>query len=56
MSRVKKEQHGNSYKQAFLEKYVQKLLEDFHSNSEDSVKELKKKLNASRYEVFSLTV
>jgi len=56
LKRLKKEQHGNSYKQAFIEKYIEKLLEDFHSSSEDSVKELTKKLNAARFEVFSLTI
>ena len=32
------------------------MLEEFHSNSEDSVKELTKKLNAARFEVFCLTI
>jgi len=56
LKRLKKEQHGNSYKQAFIEKYIEKMLEEFHSNSEDSVKELTKKLNAARFEVFCLTI
>lgn len=54
MENVKKEQHGNSYKQAYIEKYVERLLEEF--NSEKATDELKKKLDAARYEVFSLTI
>ena len=54
MKNVKKEQHGNSYKQAYVEKYIERLLEEF--NSEKATDELKKKLDAARYEVFSLKV
>ena len=54
LKNVKKEQHGNSYKQAYLEIYVQRLLEQF--NSEGATDDLKKKLDACRYEIFSLTV
>jgi hypothetical protein len=54
MKNIKKEQHGNSYKQAYLEKYIERLLEEF--NSEKATDELKKKLDAARYEVFSLTI
>ena len=54
MQNVKKEQHGNSYKQAYVEKYIERLLEEF--NSERATDELKKKLDAARYEVFCLKI
>lgn len=54
LKNIKREQHGNSYKQAYIEVYVQTLLEAFRSQG--SVEELKNELKACRYEVFSLVV
>ena len=53
MKNVKKEQHGNSYKQAYIEVYIQNLLENLRS---DNVSQLIRDLDAVRYEVFSLTI
>lgn len=50
---LKREQHGNSYKQAYIECYVQGLLETCKS---DNYEELIRLLDAVRYEVFSLTI
>lgn len=54
MANIKPEQHGGSFKQAYLEKYIERLLEEF--NSEKATDELKKKLDAVRYEIFSLKI
>ena len=54
MKNIKREQHGNSYKQAFIETHIQTLLENF--KSEGSLEEVKKELEAARYEVFSLVI
>jgi len=54
MKNVKKEEHGNSYKQAYIEVYIQDLLNNF--KSEASKDEICKILDAVRYEVFSLTI
>ena len=51
---IKREQHGNSYKQAFIETHIQELLENY--KSEGSLEEVKKELEAARYEVFSLVI
>ena len=51
---MKKHGHGGSYKQAYLESHICKLLE-LHK-AEASVEELKKELEAARYEVFHLKV
>lgn len=53
MKNVKKEQHGNSFKQAYLEVYIQNLLENLKS---DNIDQLIKDLDAVRYEIFSLTI
>jgi hypothetical protein len=53
MKNIKKEQHGNSYKQAFIEVYIQDLLENLKS---ENVDQLLRDLEAVRYEVFSLTI
>ena len=54
LKNIKREQHGNSYKQAFIETHVQQLLENF--KTEGSLDEVKKELEAARYEVFSLVI
>lgn len=43
-----------SYKQAFIERHIQKLIEDH--KAEAGVEELKKDLWAARYEVFGLDI
>lgn len=50
----KKEDHGGSYKQAFIERRIQTLLENHKSDA--GLEELKKELDAARYEVFCLKV
>lgn len=35
MKNIKKEQHGNSYKQAYIEVYIQDLLENLKSENVD---------------------
>jgi Ran GTPase-activating protein (RanGAP) involved in mRNA processing and transport len=54
LKNCKKEDHGNSFKQAFIERRIQNLLENH--KDEASVPELKKELEAARYEVFCLKV
>ena len=54
LKNCKREDHGLSYKQAFIERHIQKLLENH--KAEASVEELKKELEASRYEVFCLRI
>lgn len=56
LKNVKKEQHGGSFKQAFIETHIQTLLENFKSKSDQSEKEIIKELEAARYEVFSLII
>lgn len=51
---LKKSLHGGSYKQAFIENSIQTLLENH--KAEASVEELKKELEAARYEVFCLKI
>ena len=50
----KKEDHGGSYKQAYIERRIQELLESH--KDEASVPELRKELEAARYEVFCLKI
>jgi hypothetical protein len=54
LKNCRKEDHGLSYKQAFIERHIQKLLEDH--KAEAGVEELKKELFSARYEVFSLVI
>jgi hypothetical protein len=54
LKNCRKEDHGNSYKQAFIERRIQTLLENH--KDEASVPELKKELEAARYEVFCLKI
>lgn len=54
LKNVKKEEHGNSYKQAYVELHVQALLEAH--KAEASIAELKKELESARYDVFSLKI
>jgi len=56
LKNVKKEQHGGSFKQAYIETYIQTLLENFKSKSDKSEKEIIKELEAARYEVFCLII
>ena len=51
---IKREQHGNSFKQAYIETHIQTLLENFQS--EDAQGEVIKELEAARYEVFCLII
>lgn len=51
---IKREQHGNSYKQAYIENHIQTLLENF--KSEGSKDQVIKELEAARYEVFRLVI
>lgn len=53
MKNIKKEQHGNSYKQAYIEVYIQNLLEKLKS---ENTQQLLDDLEAVRYEVFSLKI
>ena len=54
LKNCKKEDHGGSYKQAFIERRIQDLLESH--KDEASIPELVKELEAARYEVFSLKI
>lgn len=54
LKNCRKEDHGLSYKQAFIERHIQKLLEEH--KAEAGVEELKKDLWAARYEVFCLKI
>lgn len=54
LKNCRKEDHGNSYKQAYIERKIQKLLEDH--KDEASVGQLKEELEAARFEVFSLKI
>ena len=54
LKNCRKEDHGLSYKQAFIERHIQKLLEGH--KAEAGVEELKKDLWAARYEVFGLNI
>lgn len=54
LKNCKKEDHGGSYKQAYNERHIQALLEAH--KAEASVEELKKELEAARYEVFCLRI
>lgn len=51
---VKVEQHGGSYKQAYIETHIQKLLENHKSDG--SKEEIIKELDAARYDVFCLVI
>lgn len=50
----RKEDHGLSYKQAFIERHIQKLLEEH--KAEAGIEELKRELWAARYEIFCLQI
>ena len=50
----RKEDHGCSYKQAYIERFIQKTLEDHKDDA--SIPELKKELDAARFEVFCLKI
>lgn len=54
LTNCKKENHGGSWKQAFIERRIQKLLES--QKDKASEPELKKELMAARYEVFCLKI
>ena len=54
LKNCKKEDHGGSFKQAFIERKIQELLEAHQD--EASVNELIKDLHAARYEVFCLKI
>ena len=54
LKNCKKEDHGSSFKQAFIERRIQSLLESH--KDEASIPELQKELEAARYEVFCLKI
>lgn len=54
LKNCKKEDHGGSFKQAFIERRIQSLLEN--QRDQASEKELVKELKAARYEVFCLKI
>ena len=54
LKNCKKEDHGGSYKQAFIQRHIQRLLEAH--KAEASVEELKRELEAARYEIFCLRI
>lgn len=54
LKNCRKEDHGNSYKQAFIERRIQMLLENHKDDA--SIPELKKELEAARFEVFCLKI
>lgn len=54
LKNCKKEDHGGSFKQAFIERRIQSLLEN--QKDQASENELVKELKAARYEVFSLKI
>ena len=54
LKNCRKEDHGMSFKQAFIERRIQTLLEN-HKDAA-SVPELVKELEAARYEVFCLRI
>ena len=54
LKNCKKEDHGGSHKQAFIERRIQDLLESH--KDEASIPELVKELEAARYEVFCLKI
>lgn len=51
---IKREQHGNSFKQAFIETHIQEMLENY--KSEGSLDVVEEQLKAARYEVFCLII
>ena len=51
---IKREQHGNSFKQAFIETHIQQLLEDFRPSGK--LDAIVAELDAARYEVFCLII
>ena len=54
MKNIKQEMHGGSFKQAFIETHIQRLLENFKSAS--SEKEIIKDLESAKYDVFCLVI
>lgn len=54
LKNCKKEDHGGSFKQAYIERRIQSLLES--QKDEASMGELIKELDAARYEVFCLKI
>jgi hypothetical protein len=54
LKNCRKEDHGNSYKQAFIERKIQTLLENLKDDSSEF--DLRKELQAARFEVFCLKI
>lgn len=54
LKNCRKEEHGCSYKQAFIERRIEYILETH--KKEESEDELIKELEAARYEVFCLKI
>ena len=54
LENCKKEDHGNSYKQAFIERYLETLLEKHKSDGNSA--NLLEELSACRYDWFSLNI
>lgn len=51
---IKREQHGNSFKQAYIETHIQTLLENYRPSG--NATEVTRELDAARYEVFCLII
>ena len=54
LKNCRKEDHGLSYKQAYIERHIQQILQEH--KAEASLDELRKELWSARYEVFSLVI
>ncbi len=54
MKNIRMENHGNSYKQAFMEHHIQKMLEEYRAHG--NLEALKEELRASRFDIFKLDI
>jgi len=54
LKNCRKEDHGNSYKQAYIERKIQSLLENHKDDA--SIPELIEELEAARFDVFCLKI
>lgn len=56
LKNIKKELHGGSFKQAYIEHHIQSVLENFKSMNEASEREVIKELEAAKYDIFCLII
>ncbi len=56
LKNIKKELHGGSFKQAYVEHHIQSILENFKSMNEASEREVIKELEAAKYDIFCLII